>query len=421
MVAVAAMTAAVDGFGENLAKTEKYENQKFLKAPPRIRNGTHRNAHNEKKIIIIIKTMSEARSLLTIVLDVSPVPWGERDLRRSANDKTRLAQGKRSVGPAILEEALVATRSFVGTFSSLEKDSVVVIVAVAASECAVVYPRKNQLHEFFQNANAKLDIRTLHESLVLGVSELVERAAKKDQAAAETSSETTTSSTVASSHAAMAAGLSIALCTINRFLVAANQGVSALLAASSITQTAAWKRRQDDQGVLSLMSNDSSSNNQHQKSSSSNLAWSPRILMIQASEDRSHDYNSLMNGVFAATKHNIIIDGCFIPSGISTNHSKSSPFLEQACDYTGGVFLAPSGAAQIGGALNEVLTSVFLAPRHARHKLNLPALNKVDFRARAFDTGESVDMAWVCNQCLSIFKVKPAEYCPTCGADIKST
>ena len=75
-------------------------------------------------------------------------------------------------------------------------------------------------------------------------------------------------------------------------------------------------------------------------------------------------------------------------------------------------------AAQVHGALAEVFLAVFLPPVPCRTALHLPALNKVDFRARCFETAETVDMAFVCNQCLSIFKVKPQSKCPTCQANI---
>jgi transcription initiation factor TFIIH subunit 3 len=126
----------------------------------------------------------------------------------------------------------------------------------------------------------------------------------------------------------------------------------------------------------------------------------------------------MMNCVFAAIKHSIVIDGCFLPVG-SKNAPKSSSFLEQACDRTGGIYLSPSGAAQVGAALTEVFMCVFLAPRSARPLLNLPIVQKVDFRAQCFETGESVDIAYVCNQCLSIFKKLPLDQCPTCQAEIK--
>ena len=343
-------------------------------------------------------TTWEERSLLAIVIDVSPITWGERDLKRTANDKARLAAGKRSVGPATLEDVLLTLHAFAGAYASLEQDNVLMVIAVASNECAMVYPRKNELHELFQGS--KLDIRRLREGLTLGTAELVARAAAKAEAVRKDSSKTQDSS------ASMAAALSLALCSINRFLVAANGGVSALASSNSV-----WKR-QDDEGVLSLIGSGK------KKSTRVPSVWSPRVLCIQASEDRSRDYNAIMNCVFAASKHNIVIDGCFIPSGISSD-TKSSPFLEQACDRTGGVFLAPSGAAQVGGALTEVMLSVFLPPLSARSSLNLPGISKVNFRARCFESGETIDMAFVCKQCLSIFKTKPKEFCPACGADIK--
>jgi hypothetical protein len=84
-------------------------------------------------------------------------------------------------------------------------------------------------------------------------------------------------------------------------------------------------------------------------------------------------------------------------------------------------FMKPlSGAAQANKALTEVLLSVFLPPKSCRGRLNLPAINEVDFRARSFDSGKSVNMAFVCNQCLSIFEEKPKGHCPTCDAAIRS-
>ena len=203
--------------------------------------------------------------------------------------------------------------------------------------------------------------------------------------------------------AAIAAAFSRALCLINRFLVAAKSSVG--LSALSEDR---FLQRADDEGVVALMGN------KKKKSNTAQSAWSPRIMIVQASEDRGPDYNAVMNCAFAAVKHQISVDGCFLTAG----KPASSAFLEQVCDLTGGVFLAPSGAAQVDGALSEVLLSVFLPPLQGRHHLNLPALNKVDFRARCFESGEMVDMAFCCNQCLSVFSKKPKGKCPTCQATI---
>ena len=372
----------------------------------------------------------DSRSLLTIVLDVSPCAWGERDLRRAANDKARLAQKKQSAGPATLEEVLRSVQAFCTSFGSLERVSGLLIVAVADNETSCVFPRKDHLARYFASpeTNPCYDLRTIQFDLVEGVSELVSRAVNKrnanqqqntnDKLTAEAAENTTSSSVGASSEsppgasaAAMASAFSLALCLINRFLVATQTGVGVSAVRSEHFV------RPDDGGVLAMIGGGDNASESKKNNKKAN-AWSPRILLVQASDDRSRDYNAFMNCAFAAVKHNIVVDGCFIPSGRG-GASTSSPFLEQACDLTGGVFLAPSGLAQVGGALTEVLMSVFLAPRFIRSSLNLPTINKVDFRARCFETGESVDTAFVCNQCLSIFKKKPKEQCPTCQADIK--
>lgn len=340
---------------------------------------------------------SNERPLTVLVIDVSPVAWGERDLKRTASDKARLAAGKRSLGPATLEELLSAVQAFASAFVSLERDSALLLVAVAGNEVAVVYPRKDHLESYFSNPETKLDTRQIQNDLIQGVAELVSRATK--QASNPTQP-------LSASFAAMASAFSISLCLINRFLVATNAGVSAL------HDDHVWNRgNADDEGVITAIGGGK------KKSTKKARAWSPRVLLIQASDDRPGDYNALMNCAFAAVKHQIVVDGCFIPC---TGGSKSSAFLEQTCDLTGGLFLAPSGAAQANKALTEVLLSVFLPPRSCRSRLNLPAINKVDFRARSFDAGEIVDMAYVCNQCLSIFKQKPQGHCPTCDAEIRS-
>ena len=326
-------------------------------------------------------------------MDVSPVAWGERSLLRQAQDKQRLAAGKRSVGPTTLDELINSVRVYCGAYATLQRSACFVILGVAAEKTALLFPRKNALEHFFRTGQ-DIDMSLFHQHLMDGVAELVAKAEKAATPAA-------------TGDAAMASGLSQAFCLVNRFLVATQQGVSALTADS------AGLFRKDDQGVVEMMGGKETI----QKKSAA-MHWSPRILVIQASPDRSNDYNSMMNCVFAAIKHSIVIDGCFLTVG-SKSAPKSSSFLEQACDRTGGVYLSPSGAAQVEAALTEVLICVFLAPRSARSLLNLPIVQKVDFRAQCFETGESVDMAYVCNQCLSIFQNLPAGHCPTCLADIK--
>ena len=355
------------------------------------------------------KRASPSNTLLVLVLDVSPLAWGDRDFKRTASDRARAAAGKGSVGPAVLEEVLDAVQAFSNAVLSLERDACPIISCVAGNETAVVYPRKNHLAQWLSHPESYTpDTRRIKEDLIKGVAELVARTvAQSDQ---QTNVDPVTR------QAAMAAAFSAALCVINRlFLAAQSGGVSAL-------HNEHYLDRVDDQGVVALMKNGSSSSN-NDNSNKKISAWSPRILLIQASEDRARDYNAFMNCAFAANKNNITVDGCFL----SDSATSSSAFLEQVCDLTGGVFSAPSGMAQIGGALTEVLLSIFLAPLNTRPSLHLPALNKVDFRARCFETASTVDRAYVCNQCLSIFRHKPTTsgssggYCPTCQAKILVT
>lgn len=345
----------------------------------------------------------QSQSLLVLVIDASPLAWGDRDLKRTAQDKARAAAGKkRSVGPAILEEVLDSIQAFCSAFSGVERDAGLVVIGVADNETAIVYPRKDALNDWLSNPeNYAADMKRMRVDLITGVGELVGRASKKAQVRSNSSSR----------QGAMASGFSSALCVINRFLVAARAGgVSAL-------QSESFLNRSEDDGVVALIGG---SGGKKKSGNRQARAWSPRIMLVQASEDRSRDYNAVMNCAFAAVKHQIVVDGCFLAAG--NNNKSSSAFLEQVCDLTGGVFLAPSGAAQVDGALTEVLFSVFLPPLSCRPALNLPTLNKVDFRARCFETAQIVDMAHVCNQCLSIFSNKPkGGSCPTCGAKILLT
>ena len=99
---------------------------------------------------------SGERALTVLVVDVSPVCWGQRDLQRAVSDEIRFSKGKSSIGPATVEELLAAVLAFSSAFSSLEWDSALILVAVAAGEVAVVHPRKDDLEEFFSGQPQKL-------------------------------------------------------------------------------------------------------------------------------------------------------------------------------------------------------------------------------------------------------------------------
>lgn len=343
---------------------------------------------------------SSGSSLVTIVLDVSPLAYGEREIKRTALDKIRFAANKPSAGPVILSEVLESVIAFVSAAKSIEKNAIILVVAVADRESALVFPRKDVLEKFWSGAASSSnsifsttdDAKRIQGDIMMGVTEILELAATK--AAKNTDP--------ANRQASIAAACSKALCIMNRCFVAAStgRGISALHSVTSRTS----------EPIVAM-----APGAEKRPSQSRGSTWSPRILVIQASPDKSRDYNALMNCAFCAAKQNIVIDGCFLAS----SGYPSSSFLEQTCDLTGGIFLAPSGMSQINGALTEVLVSVFLAPLSCRSRLHLPALHRVEFKARCFDTDNAVDIAVVCNQCLSIYENTPTTpECPTCHAKI---
>ncbi|KAL9179814.1 hypothetical protein ACHAXT_007784 [Thalassiosira profunda] len=372
--------------------------------------------------------MDSPPNLLALVLDVSTTDWARRGLARTARDKAQAQKGKPSAGPATLDDVVTSALALGAAFSCLNRDNVLVIIAATEEETSVVYPRKGgegNMEDVITGGGGdggggrgeRVDLGLLNDYVRLGVAELVNRAAERaerraseEQSAAENGNGAQ-SATSKKQGAAIAAALSLALCTINRFMVSCHAGVSAL-ANTSLTQ------RKDDEGVLALMGSAGVSSAQTQQPSSRGRL-SPRALVVQASPDRTSDYNALMNCAFSAIKSEVIIDGCFIPSGMKEDGTNSE-FLKQLVDQTKGIYLAvPSGAAQVGGALTEVLMSVFLPPPGIRGEMNLPKLHNVDFRARCFETGESIDVAQICNQCLSIFKERPTGACLTCGAKVR--
>ena len=313
-------------------------------------------------------------------------------------DKRQFAEGKPSMGPMILSEVLDSVIAFVSSAKSIERNAIVLVLAVADRESAVVFPRKDMLEQCWSGTASSsmfgaADAKRIRGDILTGVTDLLELAAIK--AAKNTDP--------ANRQASIASACSKALCLMNRCFVAAStgKGISAL---NSVTSGSS------SEPIIAM----AAGGPKHPKSKSTNT-WSPRILIIQASPDRSRDYNALMNCAFCAAKQNIVIDGCFLAS----KSCPESSFLEQTCDLTGGIYLAPSGKSTISGALTEVLVSVFLAPISCRNRLHLPALHRVEFKARCFDTENAVDIAVVCNQCLSIYEHAPtATECPTCHARI---
>ena len=306
-----------------------------------------------------------------------------------------------------------------------------------------------------EEGGCRVDVNEMREAFMLGVGELMERCSVKNQQAAKeariikmnsstnssgssgSTSNQEGSSTNSSENqtllniskrrngTAIAAATSLALCIINRFMIASG-AISSSNDNSASYNNSSLLHRKEDTGILSMIStgalaSSTSSKNASEQRMAQRRArgfLSPRIFILQASEDNTLDYNAFMNCVFCANKNDIVIDGCFIASG-AKGQPDTSTFLEQACDRTGGVYSTPKGRSQICGGLTSVFMTLFLPTLAVRKGLNMTKVNKVDFRARCFETGTSLEIGMVCNLCLSIFKDEPNDgFCHTCGAKI---
>lgn len=127
-----------------------------------------------------------------------------------------------------------------------------------------------------------------------------------------------------------------------------------------------------------------------------------RILVFSVSNEHSIKHIPIMNSIFAAQRLRIPIDVCKLSGDVT--------FLQQAADFTGGVFLRPEEPR----GLVQYLLGAFLADPTTRQHLMLPTQQDVDFRAACFITHKFVDVGYVCSVCLCIMSYIPLT-CPVCG------
>ncbi|KAF2808496.1 transcription factor Tfb4 [Mytilinidion resinicola] len=116
-----------------------------------------------------------------------------------------------------------------------------------------------------------------------------------------------------------------------------------------------------------------------------------RILVFSVSGDLASQYIPVMNAIFAAQRQRIPIDILKLAG--------DTVLLQQACDATGGIYMAPESPQ----GLLQYLMMAFLPDATARKSLVLPSAGSVDFRAACFCHRNVVDIGFVCSVCLSIF------------------
>lgn len=171
-------------------------------------------------------------------------------------------------------------------------------------------------------------------------------------------------------------------------------------------------------------------------------ALTARILLITLTPLNAGQYIPLMNSLFAAQRLAIKVDVLHL-------FGRPSPFLQQLCHATAGIYLSlapasppsspsPNGSTGAGAhadtgipggdaspgprGLLQYLFTLFLPDATARKHLRAPQQAEVDFRAACFCHRRVVDVGFVCSVCLSIFcEVPPGEErgyseCLICGS-----
>lgn len=143
-------------------------------------------------------------------------------------------------------------------------------------------------------------------------------------------------------------------------------------------------------------------------SSTSSVSMNSRILIVTASDNDNHlNYIPLMNCIFTAQKLKVSID-------VAKLGTTDSSYLQQASDATHGVYLKiedPRGMIQV------LSTAFFIEPNLRPHVI-MPTDYQVDYKASCFLTKKPVDLGYVCSVCLCIMSFVPDDLkCPACSSE----
>ncbi len=133
----------------------------------------------------------------------------------------------------------------------------------------------------------------------------------------------------------------------------------------------------------------------------------PRMLILNISKDIPSTYSPVMNCIFSAQKLGAQVDAVIFSA-------KSSPYLQQACFLTGGIYLHPDDQRE---HLQLMITHC-LPSNTLRKILRAPMQESIDFRASCFCHGKPLHFAYMCTVCLSLFCDNNMEKCIICDTKI---
>ena len=133
----------------------------------------------------------------------------------------------------------------------------------------------------------------------------------------------------------------------------------------------------------------------------------PRMLILNITQDIPSTYSPVMNCIFSAQKLGAQVDAIIFSA-------KASPYLQQACFLTGGIYLHPDDQRE-----HLQLMMTHCLPSNAMRKvLRAPMQKSIDFRASCFCHGKPLHFAYMCTVCLSLFCDDTMDTCMICDTQI---
>ncbi|KAI5963016.1 TFB4 [Candida pseudojiufengensis] len=309
-------------------------------------------------------------SLLTIILDVSPIGW--YNLRNQVT----------------LRDVTKSLLVFLNSHLSINNSNQVAFIASSPYRSKFLYPNPNATSKSSNISKGMYrQFKNVDDVVLSELNKFIEITSKKLQD--DSKGKKHLSSTITGA-------ISLALTYTNRMLTL-DQSISTTTA-SAITTS-------------STLNPTNQINSSSSTTAQSTASMKSRVLIVSANDnDDSLNYIPLMNCIFTAQKLKVSID-------ILKLGNKDSSYLQQASDATNGIYLKiidPNGIIQI-------LSTAFFIEPNLRPYVILPTDTQVNYKASCFLTKKPVDLGYVCSICLCIMSYIPSENkCPACSSEFDS-
>lgn len=135
----------------------------------------------------------------------------------------------------------------------------------------------------------------------------------------------------------------------------------------------------------------------HARRRAEDVDVSARVLVMKLGDDVPAHYNTMMNCIFSAQRHGVVVDACVLAP-------KPSVLMKQAAHLTNGIFLHVPQRATFDDLAVHLL-GAFSAPISCRDELRTPLLDETDFHAACFchSPPRMLERGWVCSICLAVY------------------